>query len=78
MGMGFLHQHSRSIEAAVAVALLFLGVYALRSRKAELPLHIWSLTLSRDAQPFAYWFSVVLYFAAGIKFLYMAWNGALM
>jgi hypothetical protein len=75
--MPFLHQHSRSIEAVLALILFFFGAYALRSRKAELPLHIWSLTVSRDAQPFGYWFCVILYFAAGVNFLYMAWNGTM-
>jgi hypothetical protein len=56
VGMTFLHQHSRSIEALLALIVFFLGAYALRLRKAELPLHIWSLSVSTDAQPFGYWF----------------------
>jgi hypothetical protein len=75
--MTFLHQHSRSIEAALALILFFLGVYALRSRKAELPVPPLSLTVSTDTQPFGYWFCIVWYFAVGVKFLYMAWNGTM-
>jgi hypothetical protein len=70
--MTFLHQHSRSIEVALALILFCFGAYALRSRKAEVPLHIWSLTVRRDAQPFWYWFCVILYFAAAVNFLYLA------
>jgi hypothetical protein len=75
--MTLSYQHQRGICAAVALLCFFLGAWAIRARKAELPLHIFSLTVAREKQPFAYWFCVTLYFMVGVGFLYSAWFGVI-
>ena len=52
--MTLLDQHPRSVYAALGLVFLIFGAYALRSKKAELPLHFWSLTVSKEEQPFGY------------------------
>jgi hypothetical protein len=75
--MTFLDQHPRSVYAAVALVFLLFGAYALRSKKAELPLHFWSLTVSKEEHPFGYWVTVWFIFLLAVTFLYRAWTGVL-
>jgi hypothetical protein len=75
--MAFVDQYSRSIDAASALFWVLLGIWALRSGKAELPLHIWSLTVHKNEQPALYWFSVGLLFLLAIASLYWDWTGAI-
>jgi hypothetical protein len=73
--MTLLDQHSRVIGIAVGILCFFFGAWALPAGKAELPLHIWSLTVSKEKQPLGYWCCITLYFSAGVGFLYSAWIG---
>jgi hypothetical protein len=70
-----LDQHLRSVYAAVGLGFLIFGAYALRSKKAELPLHFWSLTVSKEEQPFGYWLTVTFLFLLAVTCLYRAWTG---
>jgi hypothetical protein len=72
--MTFIDQHARSIYTALALFWLALGIWALRSGKAELPLHIWSLTVHKTERPGLYWFSVALLFLLATASLYGAWT----
>jgi len=75
--MTFLNQHSTSIYAALALFWTLLGIWALRSGKAELPLHIWSLTVQKTEQPALYWFAVALLFLLAIASLLGACTGVI-
>jgi hypothetical protein len=72
-----LDQHRRSVYAAVGLVFLFFGAYAPRSKKAELPLYFWSLTVSKEEQPFGYWLAVMFLFLLAVTGLYRAWAGVL-
>lgn len=73
--MTLLDQHPRGVYAAVGLGFLILGAYALRSKKAELPLHFWSLTVSKEEQPFGYWLTVMFLFLLAVTCLFRALNG---
>jgi hypothetical protein len=75
--MTLLDQHPRSVYAALGLVFLIFGAYALRSKKAELPLHFWSLTVSKEEQPFGYWLTVMFLFLLAVTCLYRAWTGVL-
>ena len=75
--MTLLDQHPRSVYAALGLVFLIFGAYALRSKKAELPLHFWSLTVSKEEQLFGYWLTVMFLFLLALTCLYRAWTGVL-
>jgi len=75
--MTFIDQNPRSVYAALTGFWLFFGIWALRSGKAELFLHIWSLTVRKAERPALYWFSVALLFVFAIASLYGAWTGVI-
>ncbi len=71
----YARHYLRGTCAAVSLLCFVLGAWALRAQQAELPLHIWSLTVTREKQPLWYWFCVTLYFLVGVRFLYGSWSG---
>jgi hypothetical protein len=71
-----LDEHPRIVYAAVGFVFLIFGAYALRLKKAELPLHFWSLSVSKEEQPFGYWLTVMFLFLLAVTCLYRAWTGA--
>jgi hypothetical protein len=73
--MTYIDQHPSIFGLAVFLLFFVLAASALRRGKAELPLHIWSFTVSRAEKPYHYWFAVTLYVLIALKFLYTAWTG---